>query len=146
MPARRGSPCSRSRPDRLTEQREGGAIDVAPDDHRQPPPEPGVRGSHHVGPVFERLRTLTEEALSRLSDPIEARAERGVPCDTHGDLRLDHIYWFPERDPPNDWVIVDCIEFDERYRHADPIADIAFLVMELIIRGHGDLAMVFTDA
>ena len=41
---------------------------------------------------------------------------------------------------------MDCIEFDKRYRHADPIADIAFLAMELIIRGHGDLARVFTDA
>ncbi len=69
-----------------------------------------------------------------------------MPRDTHGDLRLDHIYWFPERDPPHEWVIVDCIEFDKRYRHADPIADIAFLAMELIIQGHGDLAMVFTEA
>ena len=31
---------------------------------------------------------------------IEARAARGVPRDTHGDLRLDHVYSFPDREPP----------------------------------------------
>ena len=36
---------------------------------------------------------------------------------------------------PDDWVVVDCIEFDERFRHADPIADIAFLAMELTLEG-----------
>jgi uncharacterized protein len=89
---------------------------------------------------------LADTTLDRLRALIDDRAARGIPRDTHGDLRLDHIYWFPERDPPHDWVIVDCIEFDQRYRHADPIADIAFLALELIIRGHGDLARVFRDA
>src|SRR3954471_5144861 len=44
----------------------------------------------HVGttvsrPGFERLKRLTEEALTRLQSVIEARAARGVPCDGHGD-------------------------------------------------------------
>jgi aminoglycoside phosphotransferase family enzyme/predicted kinase len=97
-------------------------------------------------PVRDRLASSTDTTMDRLRALIESRAARRIPRDTHGDLRLDHIYWFPERDPPRDWVIVDCIEFDKRYRYADPIADIAFLTMELIIRGHGDLAMVFTEA
>jgi aminoglycoside phosphotransferase family enzyme/predicted kinase len=96
--------------------------------------------------VRDRLGLLTDTTLDRLRALIDDRAARGIPRDTHGDLRLDHIYWFPERDPPYNWVIVDCIEFDQRYRYADPIADIAFLAMELIIRGHGDLAKVFTEA
>src|SRR5205823_2520692 len=73
--------------------------------------------------TLDRLRDRTEAALIRLGLLIEDRARRGVPRDLHGDLRLDHVYWFPDHDPPGDWIAVDCIEFDERFRHADPMAD-----------------------
>lgn len=96
--------------------------------------------------VFDRLESLTEAALARSRGVIEDRAARGIPRDTHGDLRLEHVYWFPERRPPGDWVVVDCIEFDERFRHADPVADSAFLAMELTLFGHGDLSRTFTEA
>ena len=96
--------------------------------------------------TLDRLKLRTEAALAHLRDIIEDRARRGIPRDTHGDLRLDHVYWFPERNPPGDWIVVDCIEFDERFRYADPIADIAFLAMELTLEGRGDLAESFVDA
>ena len=47
--------------------------------------------------VFDRVRTLTEEALERLRPLIDGRADRGVTRDCHGDLHLDHIYCFPGR-------------------------------------------------
>jgi aminoglycoside phosphotransferase family enzyme/predicted kinase len=105
----------------------------------------------HVGtalsrPVFERLRARTEEALARLRPLIEGRAARGVPRDTHGDLHLDHVYLFPGRQPPDDLVVIDCIEFNERFRFADPVADMAFLAMDLLFHGRRDLARSFTDA
>src|SRR4029079_11527526 len=93
---------------------------------------------------FDRLRALTEATLTRLQPLIESRAARGVPRDTHGDLHLDHVYHFPDRAPPDDLVAIDCIEFSERFRHADPIADAAFLVMDLAFRGRRDLADAFT--
>jgi aminoglycoside phosphotransferase family enzyme/predicted kinase len=96
--------------------------------------------------VFDRLRTLTEAELGRLAPLIDARARRGVPRDTHGDLHLDHVYHFPERKPPDDLVIVDCIEFNERFRYADPVADMAFLVMDLLFHGRRDLARAFAAA
>jgi len=95
--------------------------------------------------VFDRLRGLTEEALVRLRPVIERRAEQGVPRDTHGDLHLDHVYLFPEREPPADLVIIDCIEFNERFRFADPVADSAFLVMDLRFHGHRHLAQAFAE-
>lgn len=95
--------------------------------------------------VFERLRTLTEEALTRLQPLIENRARRGVPRDTHGDLHLDHVYLFPDRQRPADLVIIDCIEFNERFRFADPVADMAFLVMDLCYHGRRDLADLFAE-
>jgi aminoglycoside phosphotransferase family enzyme/predicted kinase len=97
-------------------------------------------------PILDRLRDRTEATLTRLGGLIEDRAHQGVARDTHGDLRLDHVYWFPDRHPPDDWIAVDCIEFDERFRHADPIADIGFLAMELTLKGRGDLADAFVTA
>jgi aminoglycoside phosphotransferase family enzyme/predicted kinase len=91
-------------------------------------------------PVFERLRAITESDLERLRPLMEFRADSDVPRDTHGDLHLKHIYRFEDSDPPGDLVIVDCIEFNERFRFADPISDIAFLAMDLRYRGRADLA------
>jgi aminoglycoside phosphotransferase family enzyme/predicted kinase len=97
-------------------------------------------------PVLERLRIRMEETLARLCPRIESRAARGMPRDTHGDLRLEHIYLFPDKQPPDDLVIVDCIEFNERFRYADPVADMAFVVMDLMFEGRRDLARTFADA
>ncbi|MBI3411383.1 MAG: AAA family ATPase [Planctomycetes bacterium] len=89
--------------------------------------------------VFQRFRELTDEHLERNRALIDARAKRGIPRDTHGDLHLDHLYSFPDRSPPKDLVIIDCIEFNERYRYADPVADMAFVVMDLAFHGRRDL-------
>jgi aminoglycoside phosphotransferase family enzyme/predicted kinase len=97
-------------------------------------------------PVYGRLRALTEAALTRLRPLIEARAARGVPRDAHGDLRLDHVYLFPDRPPPRDLAVIDCIEFGERFRCGDPVADMAFLVMDLRFAGRDDLARAFAEA
>lgn len=96
--------------------------------------------------VLTRLRERTEAQLTQLRRSIESRAEQGVPRDTHGDLHLDHIYYFPEQSPPRDLVIVDCIEFNDLFRYADPIADMAFLCMELSFLGRRDLARAFAEA
>jgi uncharacterized protein len=102
-------------------------------------------GSTVSAAVFEQLRTLTEESLAALRPIIESRAERGVPCDGHGDLRLEHIYLFPTEPPPHDLVIIDCLEYTERFRFADPVADIAFAAMELRFAGHTEGARAFTE-
>ncbi|MBI1914803.1 MAG: AAA family ATPase [Planctomycetes bacterium] len=96
--------------------------------------------------VHARLRQRTEEALTRLRALIEERAARGMPRDAHGDLHLDHVYHFSDRQPPNDLVVVDCIEFNERFRFIDPVADIAFLVMDFAFHRRRDLAAIFAEA
>src|SRR5439155_22866965 len=72
--------------------------------------------------VHDRLRGLAEEGLDRLRPLIDSRAARGLTCDGHGDLNLDHVYHFPDAAPPGDLVIVDCIEFTDRFRFLDPVA------------------------
>jgi aminoglycoside phosphotransferase family enzyme/predicted kinase len=96
--------------------------------------------------VFERTRALTEEALALHQPLIDRRAEHNVPRDTHGDLRLGHVYYFPTREPPADLVVIDCIEFNERFRFADPVSDMAFLFMGLVYQGRRDLAQAFAEA
>jgi aminoglycoside phosphotransferase family enzyme/predicted kinase len=96
--------------------------------------------------LLERLVQLTDEKLTQTANLIDTRARQGCPCDTHGDLHLDHIYAFPDRPPPRDIVIIDCIEFNERFRYTDPVADMAFVVMDLTANGRRDLARAFADA
>src|SRR5262249_32736269 len=93
--------------------------------------------------VFDRLKELSNAALDHLRSLMESRAQRHIPRDTHGDLHLDHVYAFPDRPPPADLVIVDCIEFNERFRYADPVSDMAFLYMDFQFHGRRDLAEQF---
>ncbi len=92
------------------------------------------------------MRRLVEEQLTALRPLIDARAGRGLTRDAHGDLHLDHVYHFPERAPPDDLVCIDCIEFNERFRFIDPVADTAFAVMDFAFHGRRDLAGAFAEA
>jgi aminoglycoside phosphotransferase family enzyme/predicted kinase len=96
--------------------------------------------------VFERLLALTRKNLHELKPLIDERARRGVIRDTHGDLHLDHVYFFPDRKPSADLVIIDCIEFNERFRFIDPVADMAFAAMDFTYCGRRDLARMFAEA
>lgn len=107
--------------------------------------EPFVGGAIDGG-VYATLLRETEDALARLQPLIASRAAGGVACDTHGDLHLEHVYWFPGEPAPGDFVIVDCIEFSERFRYADPVADLAFLCMDLKFHGRTDLARALAEA
>ncbi len=101
---------------------------------------------HVIEPqVLQRLEALSDELLQRHDDTLRRRASDGHVRDLHGDLRLEHVFLFPDRSPPNDIVILDGIEFDPGLRRIDVVADIAFLVMELAFAGRRDLANDFAD-
>ncbi|MGB5813008.1 MAG: AAA family ATPase, partial [Polyangiales bacterium] len=80
-----------------------------------------------------QLEVLGETA--RFDARIAAQRVR----DGHGDLRLEHVYFQPD----GSLAIIDCIEFNERFRFADVCADIAFLSMDLAWHGRADLAEHF---
>ncbi|MEZ6188447.1 MAG: AAA family ATPase [Planctomycetota bacterium] len=98
------------------------------------------RGSTIHPEVHRRLAAATEARLEALQSSIEARVRRGAPCDCHGDLRLEHVYALDDG-----LVVVDCIEFNERFRYGDPLADLAFPVMELERALRPDLAHALTE-
>jgi aminoglycoside phosphotransferase family enzyme/predicted kinase len=60
----------------------------------------------------------------------------GKVRDGHGDLRLEHVYFGPDTEP----TIIDCIEFNDRFRYGDVCGDIAFLTMDLARSGRVDLS------
>ncbi|MEK6261868.1 MAG: AAA family ATPase [Planctomycetota bacterium] len=95
--------------------------------------------------VRQRLEALSDEWLLRYGDTLRRRAGEGQIRDLHGDLRLEHVFLFPDRSPPNDIVVIDGIEFDPGLRRIDVVADIAFLAMESSFIGRRDLARGFTD-
>jgi aminoglycoside phosphotransferase family enzyme/predicted kinase len=81
------------------------------------------------------VRRWQLEVLERDAGRFRARVEQGRIRDGHGDLRLEHVY-FEDSDP----IVIDCVEFNERLRCGDTAADVAFLAMELTVRGRHDLA------
>jgi aminoglycoside phosphotransferase family enzyme/predicted kinase len=102
-------------------------------------------GSCLTSAVYSRIEQALEHRLEAVRPIVERRAAAHVPRDTHGDLHLDHVYFFPNASPPRNFVIIDCIEFNERFRYADPVADMAFLVMDLVFHGRWDLAEPFVE-
>jgi len=80
-----------------------------------------------------QVQTLSNDA------PFIARTAAARVRDGHGDLRLEHVYF--EFD--GSISIIDCIEFNDRFRYGDVCADIAFLSMDLAWHGRVDLAERF---
>ena len=91
---------------------------------------------------------LGAEAVAVFSTEVQARAEahaglaarRGARrC--HGDLHLRNIVLWQGRPAP-----FDCIDFNGAFTDIDPLYDLAFLLMDLDHRGHGELAVEVFNA
>lgn len=84
--------------------------------------------------VYLIVRSATRAFLRRRRDLFERRIEKGMIRDCHGDLRAGHVYF-------TDTVqVIDCIEFNERFRYGDIASDLAFLAMDLDYEGFADIA------
>jgi aminoglycoside phosphotransferase family enzyme/predicted kinase len=100
------------------------------------------------GAVFEQVRAFQLEALTRRQQRFALRIGENRIREGHGDLRLEHIYLPPRSDdagrrlPPIP-TIIDCIEFNERFRCGDGASEVAFLAMELEAERRPDLAAGF---
>ena len=85
--------------------------------------------------LVSRIGRLADGYLAGRRPLIEARVASGHAVDGHGDLLAEDIFCL------DDGVrILDCLEFDERLRHVDPLADMASLAMDLERLGRPDLA------
>jgi len=82
-----------------------------------------------------RLAEHSRQWLARLGPVLEARRERGLVRQCHGDLHCGNICLF-EGQP----TLFDAIEFSEDIACIDVFYDLAFLLMDLDHRGARDLA------
>ncbi len=90
--------------------------------------------------ALAELEAWTRGALRRLEPTIRARTETAVR-DCHGDLHLGNIVRTEAG-----LEAFDCLEFNANLRQIDTCSDIAFLFMDLAVRGRTDLAYGFIDA
>lgn len=81
------------------------------------------------------LGRLASRYLAGRSALFDARVAEGWACDGHGDLLADDIFCLA--DGPR---ILDCLDFDDRLRWGDVLADLSFLLMDLERLGRADLA------
>jgi aminoglycoside phosphotransferase family enzyme/predicted kinase len=84
-------------------------------------------GAEAVDAYDEAIRA----AYDTVRDQVLRRFEDGHVRHCHGDLHLGNI--LIENDKP---VLFDCIEFNERLSQIDVLYDLAFLLMDLWVRGH----------
>lgn len=87
----------------------------------------------------ESYKYIMEKTLAFLEENKSIfikRADEGYIKNGHGDLRLEHIYFNDD----NTVGLIDCIEFNKRFRFNDVISEASFLSMELDSMGRIDLA------
>jgi aminoglycoside phosphotransferase family enzyme/predicted kinase len=97
-----------------------------------------VAGGVLESQVVEEVSLLARRYLGGRARLFDARVAAGCVRDGHGDLLAEDIFCLP--DGPR---ILDCIEFDDRLRYGDVLADVAFLAMDLEHLGAPELASRF---
>lgn len=89
---------------------------------------------------WEFIREVSRAFFRDHQALLTQRIAQGRIRDGHGDLRTDHIYLV------DGIQIIDCIEFNERFRYGDTASDLAFLHMDFEHRGRLDLSLMVLAA
>lgn len=86
------------------------------------------------------LEAWTRAQLEQQHDTIEARREAGRVRECHGDMHVTNMIGLD-----GSIQVFDCIEFNPELRWIDVQSEIAFLLMDLDMRGHHASARVFLN-
>jgi aminoglycoside phosphotransferase family enzyme/predicted kinase len=90
--------------------------------------------------AFDDLAAYSRAFLEVKEGLFQRRAQEGRIRDGHGDLHTAQIFL------ENGISIIDCIEFNDRFRCSDVAEDIAFLAMDLDYYQRPDLSQLFIEA
>jgi uncharacterized protein len=90
--------------------------------------------------LYDDIVEYTRGFIRQWKELFAKRMKDGLVREGHGDLHSEHICL---TQPP---IIIDCIEFNKRFRISDILDDIAFLLMDLEFRGRFDLARALFKA
>lgn len=86
---------------------------------------------------FRLIRDKVEEFMRKNTTLFTKRMSDKRVRDCHGDIHSGNIFITDKI------YIFDAIEFNERFRYSDTVADVAFLAMDLDFRNRGDLSDFF---
>ncbi len=75
--------------------------------------------------LLDEISSGSFEFLGKYLPNFKDRVKKGFIRDLHGDLHSEHIVFM------DDVMLVDCIEFNDRFRYSDVVSDIAFLLMDM---------------
>ncbi|MCU0594849.1 MAG: phosphotransferase [Desulfobacterota bacterium] len=78
---------------------------------------------------YRELQDWTDRFYRTRRPLFDSRIGQGKIRDCHGDLHMEHVCF------SRSLSIIDCIEFNERFRYSDTVADMAFLLMDLEYHG-----------
>jgi aminoglycoside phosphotransferase family enzyme/predicted kinase len=90
--------------------------------------------------VAQCVATAARSYIAGRGSLFAARIAQGRARDGHGDLLADDVFCLD--DGPR---AIDCLEFDDRLRYCDTLADAAFLAMDLERLQRPDLAKMFLE-
>jgi len=93
------------------------------------------------GITVETLGGHAHLALERVAELLDQRRVGGKVRRCHGDLRLANICLWEGRP-----TLFDCIEFSDEIGCIDVLYDLAFVLMDLQLRGRGDLGNAVFNA
>jgi aminoglycoside phosphotransferase family enzyme len=91
--------------------------------------------------TYDRIKAYTEGFIRDNDVLFHQRMTTGHVRDCHGDLHAAHVCFLKKG-----ICIYDCIEFIDRLRYTDVVADVAFLAMDLDHYDRRDLSEAFVKA
>ena len=92
------------------------------------------RGATIAARDDDAIQGFARRFLARHDDLLRRRQAEQRIRDGHGDLRAEHICC------ADGLAIVDCVEFNPRFRYCDVASDIAFLAMDIEDLGYAECA------
>jgi len=89
---------------------------------------------------FNTLKMWTDDFYKDNTELFQDRINAGRIRDCHGDLHMEHVCL---TEPIK---IIDCIEFNQRFRYSDTASDLAFLLMDLEYHGGNRFSEILYDS
>ncbi len=89
---------------------------------------------------YDDIVAYSQAFIAIRAETFLRRAAEGRIRDGHGDIHTGAIFI------ANGIYILDCIEFNRRFRYGDVASDVAFLAMDLDFHGHQELSTAFVQA
>lgn len=90
---------------------------------------------------LEDLQQWSESEHRRLVPLMIERKRAGFIRECHGDLHLGNLAWVDAQ-----LLVFDCLEFDPALRWIDVQSELAFCTMDLMQRGHMDMAWLLLNS